>query len=212
MGHIRLGQLPAGKRWKQVVELLRVGGGVSQLAAATARAAETELQSAKGDPALAYTVWLLTQLPLAARSPQFAARLGELGFDGGAEQSVLRLVAGFSVAVDRNVARSHRSHRSWGACAASRGRESFVHPRYRDAVAFRIDRRRGPQRARSSRYKGSFRPPWHATSSHGSRRKRWNTTSAVSCRTTSAPEILLPRLTARSSFARLSKNTVAKRR
>ena len=106
MGHIRLGKLPAGKRWTQVVELLQVGGGVSQLADATARAAETELKSAKGDPALAYTVWLLTQLPIAARSPQFAARLRELGFDRGAERSILGLVAGFSVAVDRNVANS----------------------------------------------------------------------------------------------------------
>ena len=104
MGHIRLGKLPAGKRWHQVVELLRVGGGIGQLADATARAADTELQSAKGDPALAYTVWLLTQLPIAARSPQFAARLGELGFDAGAERSILGLVAGFSKAVDRNVA------------------------------------------------------------------------------------------------------------
>jgi hypothetical protein len=77
-----------------------------KLAAATASAAESEFQAAKGDPALAYVVWLLTQLPLAARSQQFAARLVELGFDAGAEQSILQLVAGFSRAVDRNVAGS----------------------------------------------------------------------------------------------------------
>jgi hypothetical protein len=103
VGHIRLGRLPSSKRWSQVVELLRVGGSVAELAAATADAAESEFQSAKGDPALAYVVWLLTQLPLAARSQHFAARLVELGFDAGAEQSALRLVAGFSHAVDRNV-------------------------------------------------------------------------------------------------------------
>ena len=104
MGHIRLGRLPKSRRWEQVVGLLRVGAGIGELAAAIADAAEGELQSAKGDPALAYAVWLLTQLPLAARSPHFAARLGELGFDKGAEQSVLTLIAGFSKAVDRNVA------------------------------------------------------------------------------------------------------------
>ena len=103
MGHLRLGQLPASKRWKQVVELLRVGGSAPDLAAATAQAAEFELQSAKSDPVLAYVVWLLTQLPLAARSRQFATRLSELGFDAGADASVLRLVAGFSKAIDRNV-------------------------------------------------------------------------------------------------------------
>jgi hypothetical protein len=104
MGHLRLGQLPASKRWKQVVELLRVGGSAPDLAAATAQAAESELQSAKSDPALAYTVWLLTQLPLAARSQQFAARLAELGFDAGADASVLHLLAGLSKAIDRHVA------------------------------------------------------------------------------------------------------------
>lgn len=110
MGHIRLARLPRTKSWEQVVELLRDGGSTGELAAATAHAAETELWSSKGDPALAYTVWLLTQLPLAARSQQFGERLGELGFEAGAEQSVLSLVAGFSLAVDRNVAgRSNRT-------------------------------------------------------------------------------------------------------
>lgn len=104
MGHLHLGVLPTGRRWTEVVELLRVGGNVTDLAAATAHAAEGELQSAKGDPVLGYTVWLLTQLPLAARSPQFEVRLGELGFDPGSEQSVLDLVAGFVQAVDRQVA------------------------------------------------------------------------------------------------------------
>jgi hypothetical protein len=104
MGHIRLARLPVTKRWDQVVELLRVGGSIGQLAAATARAAETELQSAKGDKALAYTVWLLTQLPRAARSQHFRERLSELGFEANSERSVLALVASFSLAVDRNIA------------------------------------------------------------------------------------------------------------
>ncbi len=110
MGHLRLGRLAATRRWNKVVELLRTSGDVGELAAATASAAENELQSAKGDPALAYTVWLLTQLPLAARSPQFVEKLGGLGFDPGSEQSVLSLIAGFSKAVDRQVAgRSDRT-------------------------------------------------------------------------------------------------------
>jgi hypothetical protein len=110
MGHLRLGKLPAGKQWNEVVALLRAGGSVADLAAATAAAAEHELIGAKGDPALAHTVWLLTQLPLAARSDQFGAKLGELGFDAGADQSVLALVAGFTKAVDRQVAgTNHRT-------------------------------------------------------------------------------------------------------
>lgn len=106
MGHIRLARLPRTRRWDQVLKLLRAGGDIRDLAAATARAAETELQSASGDPALAYSVWLLTQLPLAARSDQFHQKLAEFGFAAGAHQSVLNLVADFSLAVDRNVADS----------------------------------------------------------------------------------------------------------
>lgn len=110
MGHIRLGRLPATRPWKKVVALLESGADVAALADATALAAENELRSAQGDPALAYTVWLLTQLPLAARSGRFAEDLRSLGFDAGAEQSVSALVSGFSMAVDRNVAdRSDRT-------------------------------------------------------------------------------------------------------
>jgi hypothetical protein len=106
MGHLRLGILPKSKRWNQVVELLGANGDIAKLADATAFAAEAELEAAKGDPALAYAVWLLTQLPLAARSSHFVAQLGELGFDAGSEQSVLALTAGFSTALDRQVAGS----------------------------------------------------------------------------------------------------------
>jgi hypothetical protein len=105
MGHIRLKRLPTSKRWNEVVELLRVGGSVADLAGAAAEAAEIELNRAKGDPGFGYTIWLLTQVPLAARAPNFPARLVELGFDPGAEQSIFSLVAGFSKAVDRNSAR-----------------------------------------------------------------------------------------------------------
>jgi hypothetical protein len=123
MGHIRLGRLPKSRRWKQVVGLLSAGSSVGELAAAVADAAENELQSAKGDPGLAYAVWLLTQLPLAARSQHFSARLGELGFDQGAERSVPTLVAGFSKALDSNIAdrtnRTDLGELAWQAAAES---------------------------------------------------------------------------------------------
>jgi hypothetical protein len=103
MGHILLGHLPAGKRWDEIVQLLRFGGPSAELADATAHAAEKELEGAKGDPALVQAVWLLTQLPLAARSSQFAARLVELGLEGGTERSLLDLISSFSRAIDRHV-------------------------------------------------------------------------------------------------------------
>ncbi|MBS0243874.1 MAG: hypothetical protein JSS20_17000, partial [Proteobacteria bacterium] len=104
MGHIRLGKLPRGRKWRQVVELLRSGGSVDELAAATAHAAEREIASAKNDPVFAQAVWLLTQLPLAARSPDFPRQLTALGIESGSEQSPLALIAAISSAIDRGTA------------------------------------------------------------------------------------------------------------
>jgi hypothetical protein len=106
MGHIRLGRLPATKEWQQVVALLQGGADVTALAAAIASAAEDELISARGDPVLARTVWLLTQLPVAARSDRFAAELTALGFEPGSDQSLVSIIAGFSSAVDSQIAGS----------------------------------------------------------------------------------------------------------
>lgn len=103
MGHVRLGKLPKSREWVQVVELLAAGSGASELAAAVAVASEEELISARGDPILGATVWLLTQLPLAARSDRFATELTSLGFAPGSEQSLLGIVAGFSGAVESQI-------------------------------------------------------------------------------------------------------------
>ena len=99
MGHVRLGVLPASKKWAEVVRLLEDGANVPELANAVAVAAENEIIAARGDPTLASTVWLLTQLPLAARSDRYAAELAALGFPQGSDASLVNIVAGFSAAV-----------------------------------------------------------------------------------------------------------------
>ena len=104
MGHIRLGKLPKSRRWTQVIDLLRLGGSADELAAATAFAAESELNSAKSDPVFAQAVWLLVQLPLAARSPNFEGGLAALGLAPEADQSLLALTTAASNAIDRQVA------------------------------------------------------------------------------------------------------------
>lgn len=103
MGHIRLGRLPRSKRWADVVRLLAEGADVAALASATADAAEGEFSRNQDDPALQYAVWLLTQLPIAARSENFSAHLVHLGFKEGAAQSPFALASGFSSAIDRNI-------------------------------------------------------------------------------------------------------------
>src|SRR3954462_14202421 len=73
MGHIRLGVLPKSQKWQQVIEELRLGSEVNTVAAAAADAAEARFQRASNDPAFLHAFWLLTQIPLAARGPAFAA-------------------------------------------------------------------------------------------------------------------------------------------
>jgi hypothetical protein len=79
MGHIRLGTLPRTQKWEQVVGLVEKGADAAQIAAASADAAENGLERASDDQAFAYAFWLLTQIPQAARQPDFADQLLELG-------------------------------------------------------------------------------------------------------------------------------------
>ncbi len=66
MGHIRLGQLPRTRKWRDVVELVAVGADVSQVATATIRAADSAFTFVNNDSGYNQAVWLMTQLGLAA--------------------------------------------------------------------------------------------------------------------------------------------------
>ena len=78
MGHVRLGVLPASQKWRQVIEHLRLGADADLIVAAVANAAEGSLKRASYDPAFLHSFWLLTQIPLAARSSAFAEDLRRL--------------------------------------------------------------------------------------------------------------------------------------
>src|SRR5262245_26473105 len=99
MGHIRLGRLPRTRKWQQVVALLGADARVDRIAGAAAAAAESALRSAHADPALGHSYWLLTQIPLAARSADFARSLGKLGLRVGDQPTLLAVVAGFTEAI-----------------------------------------------------------------------------------------------------------------
>jgi hypothetical protein len=103
MGHIRLGRLPATKRWQQVVSLLARDAPLERVAAASAEAAENSLAQANRDPALLRSFWLLTQIPLAARSPDFPASLKSLGLDVSDSPSLMETINAFSAAIDEYV-------------------------------------------------------------------------------------------------------------
>jgi hypothetical protein len=101
MGHIRLKRLPSSRKWDQVVALLAAGGPIDETAAASADASERALASARNDPALAQAFWLLTQIPLAARAPDFAEAARRAGVELGREPSLIEVVAALRDAVDR---------------------------------------------------------------------------------------------------------------
>lgn len=106
MGHLRLGELPRTRKWNEVVELVKSEADVDEVAAATLDAAEKGLRNAADDEGLNRAMWLLTQLPLAARNPKFVERLGELGIRVGNTPEVIELVAGFSDAVDSHMSKA----------------------------------------------------------------------------------------------------------
>jgi hypothetical protein len=105
LGHDRLGRLPRTKAWQQVVDLIGSDVNVAQLAAATLNASRAGLEEAANDRGLVFSVWLLTQLPLAARERDFAAALRRIGVKVSDQPDVFELVAGFTEAVDSHLLR-----------------------------------------------------------------------------------------------------------
>jgi hypothetical protein len=102
MGHVRLGRLGKSRKWRQVVELLVKGADAAEIAAASTDAAEHALGTAAKDPVLVHAFWLLTQIPLAARTADFAATLRRLGLPVEDRPTLMDVVGAFSEAVDRH--------------------------------------------------------------------------------------------------------------
>jgi hypothetical protein len=106
VGHKHLIRIPATKKWNQVVELLAGGADLETIAAAAAEAAESSLPKASKDPALVRAFWLLTQIPLAARTQDFGGSLRRLGVETGPSPGLVEVVGAFTAAIDRHVGRT----------------------------------------------------------------------------------------------------------
>jgi len=106
MGHIRLGELPRTRKWEPVVELIKRDGGADAVAAAAIAAAETAFKQAAEDEGLGRALWLLTQLPLAARSANYLDRLRTIGLSVDAAPALMDLVGAFTDAVDNQMRRT----------------------------------------------------------------------------------------------------------
>lgn len=106
MGHLRLGELPRTRKWQQVVALIDGGAGTAQIANATITAAEGGLEKAGHDAGLVEAVWLLTQVPLAARTDDFTRSLQQAGLDVHGPPTLIDIVGAFSDAVDERLGKN----------------------------------------------------------------------------------------------------------
>jgi hypothetical protein len=100
MGHIRLGDLPRTRKWSQVVGLIEGGAGTAQIATATINAAEKGLGIAAEDKGVVETIWLLSKLPLAARSNDFTRALRDCGLSVKDSPGLMEIVGAVTGAID----------------------------------------------------------------------------------------------------------------
>jgi hypothetical protein len=106
MGHIRLGRLPRTRKWQQVVDLIGGGASTPPIAAVTLDAAKRGLANASKDPALVYSLYLLTQIPQCARTDDFGAALRALRLDVSNTASLPEIIGAFTEAVDAYVGKT----------------------------------------------------------------------------------------------------------
>ena len=102
MGHIHLATLPGTRRWREVVELLDAQAATGDVVAASAHAAERELGRAAQDPVLHAAVRLLAQIPQAARSESFGAKLRDLGIEAPDAPTLGDLTVATAAAIERS--------------------------------------------------------------------------------------------------------------
>jgi hypothetical protein len=125
VGHIRLGKLPRTRRWKEVIDLIGGGAGAATVAGATLDAVDKELTSAANDVGVVRTVWLLTQLPDAARAEHFGVAIRALGLNVSDAPTSVEIASAFTEAVDRHID-SQRARTDLGEMAQMAAVESLA--------------------------------------------------------------------------------------
>jgi hypothetical protein len=105
MGHIRLGRLPRTVKWNQVVSLIDSGASTADIALVALDASRKGLQTASKDPTLVYSIWLLTQIPLAAKGQGFSEELRQRGLEVSEQPTLMEVVGAFTDAVDAYTSR-----------------------------------------------------------------------------------------------------------
>ena len=108
MGDEHLGILRSSRKWRHVVDLIRTDGDAAAIATATMDAADKGFRAAADDEGVIHATWLLAQLPIAARSPDFVKALNDLGLAVGSSPGIFDLVGAFTDAVDAHMLETGR--------------------------------------------------------------------------------------------------------
>jgi len=101
MGHQHLLSLPRTREWQEVLGLLTGGGDLASIAAATSRAAQLSMIDASDDEVVRHSFYLLTQVPLAARSADFVHALRRTGLDVGTNPDLIEIGTAMMGTIDR---------------------------------------------------------------------------------------------------------------
>lgn len=125
MGHTRLPFLPRTRRWQEVIDLLGSGSGdAGAVASATLDALDSSFAGGGADPGLVHAVWLLAQLPDAAKSGNFAESLRTLGMAVSPSPSVAELTTAVATALNHHLS-SHRQRSDMGELAVASAVEAL---------------------------------------------------------------------------------------
>ena len=116
MGHTRLGAIPKTRKWNELVEQVAGLGLTGNIPAASARidaiaaqtldAVQTVLYRATEDSGVCYTFYLITQLALASRTPDWEKSLGDHGIRLSQVGSVFDFTSEVQDAIDRYISQN----------------------------------------------------------------------------------------------------------
>lgn len=124
MGHVHMPPLPQTRKWRAVVKLVADGAAVSRLAVAVTAAAERAFEKSGRDYGVIESYWLLVRLPLAARTPDFAAALRDCGLRVTDAPGLLDVAVAYGTAVDARMA-NNRGRTDLGEMAQNAGVEAI---------------------------------------------------------------------------------------
>jgi hypothetical protein len=125
MGHQHLGRLPSSREWCHVIDMISGGSDVNAIAAATSAAAERQMADASNDRAVKHAVWLLTQIPAAARKDDFTSELRTLGLEVSKQPTLMEVGSAMTQAIDCCVGRN-RGRSDLGEMAQFSAVESLI--------------------------------------------------------------------------------------